>query len=622
MEEEEFDSFILKLSPKIIQHISSQMYRSPASGIKELAINSFDSGAKKVEISMTFQDIGNDYKLNQLIVEDDGEGMSPDDLNYVFTNIGQSKKTKVLDFDADDSFNKETKRPTIGRIGIGMLSIASACQQFDIRTKKAGEEEGFRAQISLSNFDKIAMSNTSLSSFNAGTANIFQFKDGANKSKSYTSVEIKTFKKPFMRDLVSDIENSLLVTMTKVEGIENANQETLFTIFTNHISSVPKLEKLSKLDSFIAQMALMLPIEYLSDGPIREKIKRKDGSFYSVSDANNEILKELKNRLSSYDFKVFFTLNLIDKDGRTNTVRLQLFKPILYPTKSDLEQFTPEELNPSVYVLQKDDKIQNELDREVTISIKGYVYHQNRRIWPAEFRGLFYRVFDVGIGSKFMDEMRVYTTNPIVAFQMAAEIFLDQGFQSAVNVDRESLFEGAYSFRYLKAYLDLIFNGKEYKSPVDDGSNKPNEESKTPHSVRREANFEDKLASTFTRDSNESKKPMMDSIKEEANVVHLEKLARRKELKSRYPVLSFLQEQFNVSQESITFRDVDLTMDPQIIKKGSELVVYVPTKKGEQVEIPWKDVIVGIETQIIDLEQRKQIMEYFRTLYEYYLEFP
>ena len=64
----------LQVSAQIVKHISSGLYRSPGSALKELISNSFDADATKVEIAFDFgYDKSGTIKLTKLIIKDNGE---------------------------------------------------------------------------------------------------------------------------------------------------------------------------------------------------------------------------------------------------------------------------------------------------------------------------------------------------------------------------------------------------------------------------------------------------------------------------------------------------------------------------------------------------------------------
>src|SRR3954462_14684947 len=90
-------------------HLSRGLYRSPASALRELVSNAWDANATRVTIDT------NHPQFFQLSIEDDGDGFSRDEFESVMRGgIGNSTKRT-------DPEELSWGRPTIGRLGIGML---------------------------------------------------------------------------------------------------------------------------------------------------------------------------------------------------------------------------------------------------------------------------------------------------------------------------------------------------------------------------------------------------------------------------------------------------------------------------------------------------------------------
>ena len=157
--DEDLGTISLQVSAQIVKHISSGLYRSPGSALKELISNSFDADASKVEITYDFgYDHTGTIKLSKLIIKDNGKGMDINDLKKIFTHVGGSEK---------DSPNKElktdkNKRPMIGSFGIGMLSVAATCNKFRIITKKKEGQREFIADVSFAFFKDIILRTESM----------------------------------------------------------------------------------------------------------------------------------------------------------------------------------------------------------------------------------------------------------------------------------------------------------------------------------------------------------------------------------------------------------------------------------------------------------------------------
>ncbi|EQD34573.1 hypothetical protein B1A_18627, partial [mine drainage metagenome] len=79
--------------------------------------------------------------FKRIKIIDDGEGMDLNKLIHVLTHIGGSDKES---FSKDPSFQTKYGRPLIGRLGIGMLSVAASCSEFIVRTKNKGSMREFK----------------------------------------------------------------------------------------------------------------------------------------------------------------------------------------------------------------------------------------------------------------------------------------------------------------------------------------------------------------------------------------------------------------------------------------------------------------------------------------------
>ena len=448
----------LQVSVQIIKHISSGMYRSPASALKELISNAFDADAHKVKVEFHFSydEFGKIF-LDHILVRDDGSGIDLKTLEYIFTHIGGSLKGV-----------KEGKTPggrdLIGRLGIGMLSVASACRSFAVRTKKESEEREYSADISLSFFDDVRELTETMDKFSIG--NVILSSKSVSGHGQYTEVEIHDFKPPFLSNILDDIGESHFFQhplTIKPEMDPNEQYEEYFSEFLDKLSHQKKLLSMSILDQIIATIGLMTPVEYLSNGPVKANVVDKQGNVHEIPGASDEDFLLIKESLKKLNFEVYIEIVKHYKSGAQPEIKneFKIYKPLLYPSKLDIEEIGIEVLDPHVYILKtKEAEIENEPGDKLKTLIRGYVYHQNARILPHEYRGILFRVYKVAIGDYFKDELRLYSEDPVVLHQMFAEVYLDQGFQTLVNLDRESLFEGARTYMYLRAYLENFFKGK------------------------------------------------------------------------------------------------------------------------------------------------------------------
>ena len=110
------------LSAKVFGHLAQGLYRTPAGAIKELISNSFDADATLVRIHTGFP------RFETFSCEDNGTGMSRNEFQRLMNRgIGSSYKRS-----STVSVTEMYERPLIGRLGLGILSLAQVCTGFEI----------------------------------------------------------------------------------------------------------------------------------------------------------------------------------------------------------------------------------------------------------------------------------------------------------------------------------------------------------------------------------------------------------------------------------------------------------------------------------------------------------
>lgn len=124
MNDEKDSQFTFNISLAVLNSLGRNLYRNFITILGEAISNSWDADADNVKI------IINREKLEMLVI-DDGDGMSVSDFSGKFLRIGYSKRT--------NGSNSRKGRPYIGRKGIGKLALLSCANRVVIVTKKAGE---------------------------------------------------------------------------------------------------------------------------------------------------------------------------------------------------------------------------------------------------------------------------------------------------------------------------------------------------------------------------------------------------------------------------------------------------------------------------------------------------
>src|SRR4249919_2346464 len=113
------------------QIAAGEVVERPASVVKELVENAIDAGARRLTIHV---ELGG---KKQVRVEDDGEGMEPDDARLAIERHATSKIRSADDLAAIT---------TLGFRGEALPSIASV-SHFLLRTRSAGQDSGTEIRV-------------------------------------------------------------------------------------------------------------------------------------------------------------------------------------------------------------------------------------------------------------------------------------------------------------------------------------------------------------------------------------------------------------------------------------------------------------------------------------------
>jgi hypothetical protein len=117
----------IKVASRIVDYLSSGLYKSPAACLKELINNSYDADATRVDVFVK-------PDADRIIIEDDGHGMDRADFERHFQVISQSLKR-------EDGELTPSGRPKIGKIGIGFIAANEICDVMELVSTRAGSTE-------------------------------------------------------------------------------------------------------------------------------------------------------------------------------------------------------------------------------------------------------------------------------------------------------------------------------------------------------------------------------------------------------------------------------------------------------------------------------------------------
>lgn len=121
IEETENTQFKLKVDLNVLNHLGIGLYSSTPAVVTEIVANAWDADATRVDIQI--QD-------GTIVVQDDGHGMGPQELQDRFLNVGYARREQP-----DGKRSPKYGRPVMGRKGIGKLAMFSLANRIDIWSK-------------------------------------------------------------------------------------------------------------------------------------------------------------------------------------------------------------------------------------------------------------------------------------------------------------------------------------------------------------------------------------------------------------------------------------------------------------------------------------------------------
>jgi hypothetical protein len=135
-----------ELNLNVLHHLGVQLYASTPSAITEIIANAWDADAAKVEVIIDG---------DELVVSDDGHGMTRHDVQKRFLNIGYNRR----EFDGNQGKSLSDKRRVMGRKGIGKLALFSVADYIEVHTQAEGKP-AVQFTINVEELSKAAKADT------------------------------------------------------------------------------------------------------------------------------------------------------------------------------------------------------------------------------------------------------------------------------------------------------------------------------------------------------------------------------------------------------------------------------------------------------------------------------
>ncbi len=129
----------MTVAGQLFKHLGLQMYSGAVPAISELISNAYDAMAKNVWITIpTGRPI---QPEDQIIVKDDGQGMTFDECNSLYLSVGRNRRANSSEW--TKPYNGLPARKVQGRKGIGKLAGFGIADRIGIRTVKSKQVSHF-----------------------------------------------------------------------------------------------------------------------------------------------------------------------------------------------------------------------------------------------------------------------------------------------------------------------------------------------------------------------------------------------------------------------------------------------------------------------------------------------
>lgn len=479
----------LQTSQRIIARVTDGIYREPWAAFRELCANAYDADAQRVIIETGAPE------FDQVIIRDDGSGMSPETLAYVVQNIGGSSKRTSAGaiFHTASAIDPDLSpcgRPLIGKIGIGLFAVAQLTQHFQIVTKAKGERFRTWATVVLRTHNESRLKdNPADTEFEAGRVKISSEEVPESELDAHGTTIILHQLRPEIRRLLQsagiwqaqaelgptgepilpppiyhigcqfDEKRRLPQLDANLPWQDDQSALDRFRALVRAAAETdkgskraPSLEQFDEYLQSIWKLSLALPLSYIDEHPF--DIRGDAGVlFLDVPPGNKrpealeiEPGKTIRDRLGLVSGKT-------DAAGIFDVLfdGVLLRRPIELPTAL----ITPSRVGCPVMMVGAENAPfpDTALDRAGgPLRFEAYLYW-NSKISPKDVQGSLIRVREASgtlFDQRFLD-YQVSEQNRLR--QITAEIFVLEGLDGAINIDRESFNYSHPHYIYIQKWL-------------------------------------------------------------------------------------------------------------------------------------------------------------------------
>jgi len=471
----------LSTDERVIARVTDGIYRQPASALRELISNAYDADATRVVIKTDAP------RFERISIEDDGLGMTPQSLAHMILHIGGSAKRQEIGqelglTDDNNPLCSPGGRKLIGKIGIGIFSVAQLTHSFQIITKTEGDNFRTIATVALKQYsdDGNSKPKPTKEIFESGKVNIWREK--AKDKDAHGTTIILTNIRPQARDTLRSKEIWELIEQNeKTAGTEEERQTIeppkfhigrvdasgkILKKYNNAVSNVPWNENDSPEESFqklvqcvwdettqsnpnpqlvkifdyylqmVWQLSLAVPIDYV-DGHLFDMDLTGWAESFQISNETKGSAKPLSFKPGTPIRKVLNLQDGIKKDKfEVFFDDLKLLRPIKFKGLADGSHSIK---TPLIFIGKCREEFKSH-SFELSggpLEFEAYLFW-TPKVVPTEHRGSLIRI-NGSSGTLFDSSfMRYQISEQNRLRQITCEIFVKEGFESSLNIDRES----------------------------------------------------------------------------------------------------------------------------------------------------------------------------------------
>jgi hypothetical protein len=477
----------LRVDDRVLARVTDGIYRRPSSAFRELISNAYDADATEVILQTDAP------RFERIVVRDNGLGMSPEVLAELVTHIGGSSKRtakgkRLGTANPSDPTLSPGGRRLIGKIGIGLFSVAQLTQHFQVITKRRGDDFRTSAVVVLKTHTEemlAAASDTHV--FEPGTVTITS--EPATDIETQGTEIVLMELTPQARELLQGFDRWTLLDRAEVGDVDGAPPmpptyhigrvarhdadiylrqpqlpwwpsdppdtkfRKLYSAVREEVrtrKAIPNIEE--SLDHYLGMiwlLSLAVPVRYIDRHPF--ELTAEDGiGFYSLTSKSaepveltgKETIGERLGLTSTVDPVGSFRVLLDD---------VELLRPISF----DRDLHGTSEIGRPLMFFGKVTSGLGAVPPDIgggALSFEAYLYW-NQKITPKENNGCLIRVNNAS-GVLFDPSFLGYQVSELTRLrQLMSEVFITEGLDAALNIDRESFNYSHPHYQYLQKWV-------------------------------------------------------------------------------------------------------------------------------------------------------------------------